>query len=62
MHTAERKMMLLLNPGLWHPIPHRTEEELVKRLMEQCKLAAEAAAVEDEWHDEDVDSDDDCFV
>lgn len=61
MHTAERKMMLLLNADLWHPLPHRMEEELVTRMMEQVKLAVQTAG--DGWEEEiDSDSDEDCFV
>ena len=42
-------MMLLRNADLWHPLPHRMEEELVTRMMEQVKLAVQTAG--DGWEE-----------
>ena len=48
-----------LNKDLWHPLPDRAEEDLVKRLMAESKVAIDFA--NDSW-EEEVDTDDDCFV
>jgi hypothetical protein len=52
--AAVERNMMLLNKGLW---PETAEEGLVKRLMEQAKVAVEEA--DDGW-ETDIETDDDC--
>ena len=59
MKTVERKMWLMLNKDLWHPLPDRAEERVVKELMEKVKLSKEE--LRDGWETAS-DSEDDCFV
>ena len=56
MQTVERKMFLLLNKGLWHPLPERAEEQMVKDLFARFCAEVPSSSVDD---DEYITYDDD---
>ena len=59
MKSVERKMLLMLNKDLWHPLPERAKEPAVQELMARAKLTKNE--LRDGWETAS-DSGDDCFV
>jgi hypothetical protein len=55
MQTVERKMILLLNDSLWHPLPDRADERFVQEAFARFKIDAptEPLFADDDSDDED---------